>query len=384
MTSSSLVATAVALGLLSCSSDTSAPPAGGGFASDDASSDGTGAGGSQAVDSGSGDASALDGAGPIHAEAGSGFGNASAGDSGAVDSSAQGGGVDSGSGTSALDSGASDGASSGAGGMTTSGVALPQGWSLKVSDRFGLGAASTVSTLGALHARYYEAQYYNRDSQGLVQIPNVVINGEQETYSHFENVIVFSSDHLTIQGRGHPDGSITSGELVSVRTARSFCTEARYKIPSADKSWPAFWFYAATSGGDTSELDVEQPITPSQGVHDVTMYNHPDATSVAIVDGKFSTSYMTWTSSAFDGSAAPHDYTTCYDDGAAKVSRFIDGKAIYTAPWKWNASLGGTGHGPDAATIVNLAVGGSWPGNTPNPAGYSADLDLYSIEYYGP
>jgi hypothetical protein len=39
---------------------------------------------------------------------------------------------------------------------------------------------------------------------------------------------------------------------------------------------------------------------------------------------------------------------------------------------------------PDASTIVNLAVGGSWPGNTANPTSYSADLDLYSIEYYGP
>jgi hypothetical protein len=45
---------------------------------------------------------------------------------------------------------------------------------------------------------------------------------------------------------------------------------------------------------------------------------------------------------------------------------------------------GGTGHGPDATTIANLAVGGSWPGNLSNPASYSADLDLYSIEYYGP
>jgi hypothetical protein len=52
--------------------------------------------------------------------------------------------------------------------------------------------------------------------------------------------------------------------------------------------------------------------------------------------------------------------------------------------WKWNATLGGTGHGPDATTIVNLAVGGSWPGNVAVPSAYSADLDLYSIAYYGP
>jgi hypothetical protein len=52
--------------------------------------------------------------------------------------------------------------------------------------------------------------------------------------------------------------------------------------------------------------------------------------------------------------------------------------------WKWNAKLGGTGHGPDATAIVNLAIGGAWPGNTPDPQSYVGDLDLYSLDYYGP
>jgi hypothetical protein len=268
--------------------------------------------------------------------------------------------------------------------VTAGGVPLPSGWKPKISDRFGTGPGSTVTNMTELHAKYYEAQFYNRDANGLVKIPNVVINGEQETYVHFEQAIVFSSDHLTIQGRGHPDNSITSAEMVSVYTARSFCTEARYTIPKHDKSWPAFWFYASTSGNDSSELDVEQPVTPNQGVTSVSMYNHPDATNVVISDPHFTTQWMTWTSPAFDGSAAPHVYTTCYDDQAGAVTRYIDGGKIYTATWKWNASLGGTGHGPDATTIVNLAVGGSWPGNLATPSAYSGDLDLYYIDYYGP
>jgi hypothetical protein len=73
---------------------------------------------------------------------------------------------------------------------------------------------------------------------------------------------------------------------------------------------------------------------------------------------------MTWSNPLFDGSAAPHYYTTCYDDrGAGKVTRYIDGREIYAATWKWNEALGGTGHGPDAVAILNLAVGGRWTGN---------------------
>jgi hypothetical protein len=276
------------------------------------------------------------------------------------------------------------GSDSGTPGKTVAGVALPSGWSLQVSDRFGTGPNQTVGTFAALHAKYYEGQYYNRDANGLVKIPNVVINDEQETYVHFEQSIAFSCDHLTIQGRGQPDGSITSGEIVSIRSARSFCVEARYRIPSTDKSWPAFWFYGDANGHDLSEIDVEQPVTANQGVDAVSMYNHPTSGTLTIVDSHFTSQWMTWTNTSFDGSAAPHTYTACYDDGASVLTRYIDGGEIYSSVWKWNASLGGTGKGPDASTIVNLAVGGNWPGNTTFPRAYTADLDLYWIDYYGP
>jgi hypothetical protein len=269
-------------------------------------------------------------------------------------------------------------------GHTSGGVPLPAAWTLKRRDKFGTGAASTVTNSTDLHARYYEGMYYNRDATGLVKIPNVVINKEQQTYVHFEAAIAWSADHLTIQARGKPDGSITSAEMVSVYATRSFCTEARYRIPSQPSSWPAFWFYAAFTGGDKSEIDVEQPITPNQGVTAVSLYNHPSQSNLVIADPAFTTQWMTWTKASFDASASPHTYTACYDDAASSLARYIDGSLIYSATFKWNASLGGTGKGPDAATIVNLAVGGSWPGNVANPSGFTADLDLYSIEYYGP
>ncbi len=266
-------------------------------------------------------------------------------------------------------------------GKTAAGVPLPQGWTLKSWDQFG--TSGNVTNVQQLHAKYYEAQYYNRDSSGLVTIPNTVINGEQETYSHFETVIAWASDHLTIQARGQSNGSINSGEMVSKYTARSFCTEAKYRIPSTKGSWPAFWFYGAASG-DSSEIDVEQPITSSQGVSQVTMYNHPGQSNVVIADSAFTTQYMTWSKSSFNASTAPHTYTVCYDDSKSSLARYIDGGLIYTATFKWDQSLGGTGHGPDAATIVNLAVGGSWPGNVSNPGSFSDNLDLYYLQYFGP
>lgn len=265
---------------------------------------------------------------------------------------------------------------------TAAGVPLPAGWKLVISDHFGTNG--NVGTFDQLHTKYLEAQYYNLDGSGLVRLPNVVINKEQQTYVHFEQAVAFAADHLTIQGRGHPDGSITSAELVSKYTARSWCVEARYQIPGADKSWPAFWNYAAGLPHDASEFDIEQPITPNQGVRDVSMFNHPGASDLVINDKKFTAKWMNWHDVDFDGSAAPHVYTILYDDTTRIVERHIDGHLIYRATFTWNASIGGTGHGADACTIINLAVGGGWPGNLSHPESYNGDLDVYSIDYYGP
>ncbi len=279
---------------------------------------------------------------------------------------------------------------------TSAGVLLPSGWTLKISHHFGTNG--NIGTFAALHSRYYEGQYYNRaggfdnnngNPEGLVTIPNPsVIHNEQETYSHFEDVIAFSADHLTIQARGHADNSITSGEMVSLPlTTRSYCIEARYKIPNALYSWPAFWTYGDHPGHDASEIDVEQPSPGdfSQGVHQVSLYNHPTEGNIVIDDAHFQTQWMMYSNNSFDGSASAHEYTICYNDENSQITRYIDGLEIYqSSNWKWNASLGGTGYGPNASVIFNLAVGGSWPKDTPDPSGYNADLDLYSIEYYGP
>ena len=270
---------------------------------------------------------------------------------------------------------------------TPAGVLIPSGWRLRLAHHFGVGLQNNIRNLQELHAVYNEGQYYNTNAAGLVNIPNVVINGEQATYLHFEQgVIAFADDHMTIETRGHPNGTISTGELVSKWAAtRSFCVEARYKTPPQQYTWPAFWFYGNAPGHDASEIDVEQPVTQWQGVHDVTMHNHPIEGAITIYNPQFTTQYMNWHDPSFDASASPHFYTTCYDDDASTITRYIDGDKIYAAfNWKWNAMIGGTGKGPNPTLIFNLAVGGNWPGDTPNPQAFSADLDLYSLDYFGP
>jgi hypothetical protein len=104
-----------------------------------------------------------------------------------------------------------------------------------------------------------------------------------------------------------------------------------------------------------------------------------------------------YTSPSVNYSGGPHYYTTCYNDdnggSNSSITRYIDGVEIYQlVNWKWNASLGGTGYGPDPTTILNLAVGGGWTGtmdlsgvqNFGTDPAHPVKMDIYSVEYYTP
>jgi hypothetical protein len=266
---------------------------------------------------------------------------------------------------------------------TTAGVPLPEGWGLKQADHFGYNG--NVASYESLHSKYYEGQFYNRvGSAGLVQIPNTRINHEQQDYVHFEQAVAFANDHITIQAHGQPDGQITSAEMVSIYTARSFCVESKYTTAGNSQSWSAFWNITSEAAADTSELDVEHPNNSYLGVNDVSFHSHPESTNFQVVDNRFDTGSMNWHEQSFDSSREPHTYTICYDDSRARASRYIDGHQIFEADFKWNSTIGGTGYGPDATTILNLAVGGDWLHDVADPVHFQADMDIYSVEYYGP
>jgi hypothetical protein len=264
---------------------------------------------------------------------------------------------------------------------TDAGVALPAGWNHLRTDTFG--TSGSVANHTQLHNLYNEGQYYNTDFQGL--IVNNPINGQQQTYQHFETSVVFSTNHLTIQGRGQANSVIQSAQMVSKWSDRSFVYEAKFQTTNTAGAWLEYWAYSVIAG-DASELDVEVVQTATGGpenTHQVFFANHGDTQSnVVISDSHFTTAFDEYLNASFDASTAPHYYTIFYDDATGTIKRYLDGVLIYTANWKWNQSLGGTGFGPDAVCIIDLAIGGSWPGNVSNFTTWTGDLDVYSIGYY--
>lgn len=243
---------------------------------------------------------------------------------------------------------------------------------------------------------YFESARWNRDSDGRTFIPNGIINGQQQTYQHFEDpTFSFMSDRLRIQGRGQGDNSIKSGQLVNRQFYRSFIYEARFTCPATLGAWLEFWAFAGADGGDTSEWDVELLMSVdgvSFGVHNVSLGNHPYVAPTS--DSSFLTSNDTtglilYNNAAFDKTTGPHYYTIYYDDtGPGTIRRYIDGVLLYHVTQKWNASVGGTGFGPDSVLMLDLAAGttfgGNFPGTIASPSTWTGDMDIYSVGIYAP
>jgi beta-glucanase (GH16 family) len=145
-------------------------------------------------------------------------------------------------------------------------------------------------------------------------------------------------------------------------TYRSFTQQGGYfemraKLPAGKGIWPAFWMLPA-DGSWPPELDAMEvlghdPSTIFMTVHSNLTGAHTQTQGSAKVP---------------DTSAAFHTYGVLWE--ASKITWYFDGQPVYTTapPSDLNKPL---------YILVNLAVGGDWPGNpdatTPFPAVYQID-----------
>ena len=149
----------------------------------------------------------------------------------------------------------------------------------------------------------------------------------------------------------------TSGQL---NTYHSFSQtygffEIRAQLPSGQGLWPAFWLMPK-DGSWPPELDVMEAIDKAT----------TDYTTVH--DSSISGGMSTQGTAAGDLSSGYHTYGVDWEPD--HITWYLDGKEIYqvATPADMNKPM---------YMILNLAVGGGWPGNadssTPFPANYNVD-----------
>ena len=195
------------------------------------------------------------------------------------------------------------------------------------------------------------------------------LNDEWSRYRDRDNH-VFTAGGLSLVARapaGAAPGAVESGMLRSRWSGQYGVFEIRMRVPAGRGMWPAFWLNPEDQRWPP-EIDVVEIVnngrdTTRQSFH----FLHPDSPPAA------------------DGGAACRlddhqvfrpgiDYAQGFHVFAVewtrqRVRHFVDGQLIADRPFRWRHDDGSDG-GP-AHLLVNLAVGGHWPGP---PAGGEAAL----------
>jgi beta-glucanase (GH16 family) len=179
------------------------------------------------------------------------------------------------------------------------------------------------------------------------------------------NVTVNGLGQLVITAR-RSGGGYTSGELASNLTATCGTIAASIKLPAGQGLWPAFWAlgadYDSVGWPACGELDAMENLGNDThvvygSVHAPGYDQTTAVTSVADLAAGFHTYSVTWT---------PY-----------QVQMAIDG-VVYATYMPNMASI----FGKPFSVILDLAVGGSWPGNPNASTNFPASMVVDWVRVY--
>ena len=217
------------------------------------------------------------------------------------------------------------------------------GWTLTFHDEFDGTALDTA----AWSRRYHWGE--------------AIINGELQAY--VDDAFRVSDGVLSIVGErraGRYAGQTldyTSGVLASNLYQKYGWFEARLRLPAGRGYWPAFWLLGDTS---INEIDAMEELGHEATVFYTTVHYGTDYATDHFSDGQ---AHRT-----DDLTAAFHVYAVEWDE--AKLVWYLDGREVFRHAGR------GVPQVPLYA-IVNLAIGGGWPGppdaTTPFPGRLQVD-----------
>lgn len=174
------------------------------------------------------------------------------------------------------------------------------------------------------------------------------------------NVAITAQSQLAITAKRSPDGTITSARLVTKDRfdVRYGLIEARIKVPGGPGTWPAFWMLGS---------DIDEVGWPACGEIDVmehvgsdpnTVHGTAHAPGYAGLAGGLGRAHP----AGCDLSADFHVYGVDWDVG--RITWLLDGRPYHRmTPAEAPGSIWPFCH--PFFLVINLAVGGAWPGNNP-------------------
>ena len=172
-------------------------------------------------------------------------------------------------------------------------------------------------------------------------------------------------------------GGIQSGMLRSRWTGQYGVFEIRMKVPPGRGMWPAFWLNPQDQRWPP-EIDVVEIVNNGKDTtRNSFHFLHPEAAGpvdagTSKLDGNHALT------PGFDYANNAHVFAVEWTK--ERVRHYLDGTLIADRPYRWSHGDGSDG-GP-AHVLVNLAVGGKWPGPPTDAKSFPATLDVDYIRVW--
>ncbi|MNB70334.1 Beta-glucanase precursor [compost metagenome] len=230
-------------------------------------------------------------------------------------------------------------------------------WNLVWSDEFNgtsLNTADWTAENGTGSSGWgnNELQYYTNRSQNLqVTGGNLVITAQKESY----NGSSYTSARIKTQGKK----SFTYGKI-----------EARMKLPSGQGIWPAFWMLGSnmdTVGWPKSgEIDIMERVNNNAYVNGTVHWDANGHAEYGKVSGNLDFSQFHVYSIEWDAK-----YIRWYVDGNLFNEFYIENNTGNTEEFQKPFFL-----------LLNLAVGGNWPGSPNASTAFPAQMLVDYVRVY--
>ncbi len=244
------------------------------------------------------------------------------------------------------------------------GCAVAQNWNLVWSDEFDgpdIDTSKWSHEINGSGGGNNELQYYtDRATNSFIENGNLVIQALDETFTGSDGTRDYTSARLVTQGKFER----TYGRM-----------EARIKIPRGQGIWPAFWMLGNNIGSvgwpTCGEIDIMENIGSEPRTTHGTIHG-PGYSGGGGVGGSYT----------FTGEDAADDFRVFAVEWEPNVIRwYVDGNHYFTAT---PASLGGSTWVFDHPHffILNVAVGGSWPGPPDGSTTFPQRMEVDYVRVY--
>lgn len=182
-------------------------------------------------------------------------------------------------------------------------------------------------------------------------------NNEQQNYTDGGRNVAFRNGVATLTARPTGGNGWTSARLSGDEMGQlPWYLEADIAAPTGKGSWPAFWLTARSSWPQGGEIDVMEQVNGDGQTHISTHWGQQTGNAT----------FNTHEAISDVNGAARHRYGVWVTDQGLQF--YLDGKAV--GSWvTFPAAANFSSIAAKMVPIVNVAMGGDWPGYAPQATG---------------